>query len=114
LKAFLPGEESDLYEALENVIIFSSKGKRPETDKMAGGDCDGDVYWVCWEPILLETFQEVEPAEPKEKNIKKEVMKIVKVKIESVSLFQKTQHFLDNLEYDLLGKIANEHCRIGD
>ncbi len=34
---------------LFNVIVFSSKGERPQCNMMAGGDLDGDVYFVCWE-----------------------------------------------------------------
>ena len=30
-----------------NVIIFSAKGNRPEQDKMASGDLDGDMYCFC-------------------------------------------------------------------
>ena len=34
---------------LSNVIIFNSKGPRPLCNMMAGGDLDGDVYFVCWD-----------------------------------------------------------------
>lgn len=38
---------------LVNVIVFSSKGERPECNKMSGGDLDGDVYFICWEDAIL-------------------------------------------------------------
>ena len=34
---------------LVNVIVFSSKGKRPEQNKISGGDLDGDVYMIIWD-----------------------------------------------------------------
>jgi RNA-dependent RNA polymerase len=34
---------------LYNVVVFSSKGHRPACNMMAGGDLDGDVYFVCWD-----------------------------------------------------------------
>lgn len=39
---------------LTNIVVFSSEGKRPECNKMAGGDLDGDVYFVSWDKELLE------------------------------------------------------------
>jgi len=36
-----------------NVIIFSSKGSRPEQHKMSGGDLDGDVYMAIWDELIL-------------------------------------------------------------
>lgn len=36
-----------------NVIVFSSKGERPDFNKMAKGDLDGDTYFVCWDPELI-------------------------------------------------------------
>jgi len=38
---------------LRNVILFSTKGSRPDADKMGGGDLDGDKYLVIWHPILM-------------------------------------------------------------
>lgn len=38
---------------LFNVVVFSSKGERPQCHKMAGGDLDGDVYFVCWDHAIV-------------------------------------------------------------
>ena len=38
---------------LYNVVVFSSKGTRPMCNMMAGGDLDGDVYFVCWDDQLM-------------------------------------------------------------
>ena len=39
---------------LFNVCVFSSLGDRPQCHKMGGGDLDGDVYMVVWEPCIIE------------------------------------------------------------
>lgn len=45
----LKAVEKDELKHLSNVIVFSSKGYRPVCNMMAGGDLDGDVYFVCWD-----------------------------------------------------------------
>ncbi|KAL8737270.1 MAG: hypothetical protein Q9181_001856, partial [Wetmoreana brouardii] len=40
-----------------DVIVFSSKGARPLADKLSGGDYDGDRSWICWEPIIVDPFE---------------------------------------------------------
>lgn len=37
---------------LKDVIIFSTKGNEPLADWLSGGDYDGDMAWVCWDPII--------------------------------------------------------------
>ena len=34
------------FEYLDQVIVFSAKGKRPMPDMLGGGDLDGDKYFV--------------------------------------------------------------------
>ncbi len=42
--------------------MFSAHGSRPVTDMMAGGDLDGDNYFVCWDSDLIPKNQ-VQPAD---------------------------------------------------
>ena len=49
LKCVYKPELSHLY----NVIVFSSKGARPQQDMMSGGDLDGDEFFVTWDKGLL-------------------------------------------------------------
>ncbi|KAI1500422.1 RNA dependent RNA polymerase-domain-containing protein [Biscogniauxia marginata] len=42
--------------SLKDVIIFSTKGNTPLAEKLSGGDYDGDIAWICWEPSLVENF----------------------------------------------------------
>ncbi|KAK4649820.1 hypothetical protein QC762_704790 [Podospora pseudocomata] len=51
--------------ALKDVIVFSSKGNVPLAEKLSGGDYDGDMAWVCWDPLIVENFvNAVVPEEP--------------------------------------------------
>ena len=56
---------------LSNVIVFSSKGARPEQNKISGGDLDGDVYMTIWDPKFVETFNQSEPSQNDPKGGKK-------------------------------------------
>ncbi|KAK3368687.1 RNA dependent RNA polymerase-domain-containing protein [Podospora didyma] len=56
--------KSELH-ALKDVIVFSSKGNVPLADKLSGGDYDGDVAWVCWDPDIVSSFMNADvPAQP--------------------------------------------------
>ncbi|ROW04677.1 hypothetical protein VPNG_07415 [Cytospora leucostoma] len=45
---------------LTDVVVFSSKGNVPLADKVSGGDYDGDLAWVCWEPSIVDNFENAE------------------------------------------------------
>jgi RNA-dependent RNA polymerase len=96
------------FKHLYNVVVFSSKGKRPMCNMMAGGDLDGDVYFVCWDDKLLgkELTKDMvqEPA-------KYEKPKILTEKPDGDSL---ADYFVFYLERDVLGKIANLHLALSD
>ncbi|RYP05517.1 hypothetical protein DL764_003777 [Monosporascus ibericus] len=50
---------------LKDVIIFSRKGDIPLADMLSGGDYDGDIAWVCWEPDIVDNFEsELLPLKP--------------------------------------------------
>ena len=62
-----------------NVIVFSSKGKRPEQDKMASGDLDGDIYWINWREDFVKNYTEKPPnGEEDTKDDEGETKEIVK------------------------------------
>ncbi|KAL2261484.1 hypothetical protein VTK26DRAFT_4059 [Humicola hyalothermophila] len=51
--------------ALKDVIVFSAKGDVPLADKLSGGDYDGDLAWVCWDPEIVDSFTNADvPLEP--------------------------------------------------
>ncbi|KAJ1032952.1 hypothetical protein NDA16_000231 [Ustilago loliicola] len=41
----------------EDVVVFSTKGQRPLASVLSGGDYDGDLIRVFWEPELVVPFQ---------------------------------------------------------
>ncbi|EME47222.1 hypothetical protein DOTSEDRAFT_69242 [Dothistroma septosporum NZE10] len=41
---------------LRDVVVFPSQGMRPLAGKLQGGDYDGDTFWLCWEPSLVDPF----------------------------------------------------------
>jgi RNA-dependent RNA polymerase len=103
----LTGVDVPALRHLTNVVVFSSKGKRPACNMMAGGDLDGDVYFVCWDTELLTYFkrENVEEAQAYEKP------KILHEKPDGDTL---ADYFVFYLERDVLGKIANLHLALCD
>ncbi|RYO73939.1 hypothetical protein DL766_005898 [Monosporascus sp. MC13-8B] len=50
---------------LKDVIIFPRTGDIPLADMLSGGDYDGDIAWVCWEPDIVDNFEnELPPPKP--------------------------------------------------
>ncbi|OQO05852.1 hypothetical protein B0A48_09947 [Cryoendolithus antarcticus] len=43
---------------LKDVIVMSTKGQVPLASKLQGGDYDGDKFWVCADPRLVEPFRD--------------------------------------------------------
>ncbi|KAK7914883.1 RNA polymerase-like protein [Apiospora marii] len=41
---------------LKDVVVFPSKGNVALADKLSGGDYDGDIAWVCWDPDIVGNF----------------------------------------------------------
>ncbi|RDW62034.1 hypothetical protein BP6252_11467 [Coleophoma cylindrospora] len=41
---------------LKDVIVFSTQGNPSLASKLSGGDYDGDLAWVCWEPSIVDNF----------------------------------------------------------
>ena len=41
---------------LVDVAVFPSIGRYPLAGKLQGGDYDGDIVWICWEPTLVQPF----------------------------------------------------------
>ena len=55
LKAVKPKKEyfKKYFKNLFNVIVFSSKGDRPQSNMMSGGDLDGDEFFISWDQKLV-------------------------------------------------------------
>ncbi|KAK8074621.1 RNA polymerase-like protein [Apiospora hydei] len=48
---------------LKDVVVFPSKGNVALADKLSGGDYDGDIAWVCWDPNIVGNFVNAEVPE---------------------------------------------------
>ncbi|KAI0841638.1 RNA dependent RNA polymerase-domain-containing protein [Hypoxylon sp. FL0890] len=99
--------------SLKDVIIFSTKGNIPLAEKLSGGDYDGDMAWVCWEPTIVNNFRNAEmPTVPdlfKSGIVRKETllyMDLARTTRDVTSKFlAKAFHF--NLQQNLLGMCTN-------
>ncbi|KAL1872438.1 hypothetical protein VTK73DRAFT_1516 [Phialemonium thermophilum] len=43
-------------QALKDVVVFSTRGNVPLASMLSGGDYDGDIAWVCWDPDIVDNF----------------------------------------------------------
>ncbi|CAB9498814.1 polymerase alpha-associated DNA helicase A [Seminavis robusta] len=57
------GRNDAVGRALRGSIVFSAKGDRPIADMLAGGDYDGDEYFIVNDPELVEPFVPVQPCD---------------------------------------------------
>ena len=100
-------DKSEEFPHLFNVVVFSSKGPRPQFNKMGGGDLDGDVYFVCWDKSIMEHLNTDNLIEPVNHTKPTNVVNVP----ESDHL---PDHFIFYLERDMLGQIANLHLALCD
>lgn len=92
---------------LYNVVVFSSKGERPACNMMAGGDLDGDVYFVAWDKQMmshLNPSQMVAPA------IYEKPTDLTKKPAGS----EIADYMCFYFENDCLGMLSNLHLAISD
>lgn len=96
-----------------DVVIFSSKGSTSLASKLSGGDYDGDKAWVCWEPKIVEPYENSPlPEEPpiETYGITKDVAKtsdfIERGRLTSAFI----RHGFDfNLQFSMLGTCTHYH-----
>ncbi|KAI8148427.1 RNA dependent RNA polymerase-domain-containing protein [Fennellomyces sp. T-0311] len=91
---------------LHEVIVFSQKGERDVPSMCSGGDLDGDTYSIIWDNRLFPTNRNADPMthkveSPGELNRHVEVSDI-------------QDFFLDYVQNDNLGQIANAHMVFAD
>jgi hypothetical protein len=97
--------ESNLLSALSNVIVFSQFGSRDLPSQLSGGDLDGDLYNVIYDSDLIPktTYQAADYPRVTALSLDREV------NAQDMSDF-----FVDFMETDQLGYIANLHLQIAD
>lgn len=93
---------------LHNCVVFSAKGVRDLPSQLSGGDLDGDIFNVIWDPEVCElpdlnTFMPADYPRQEPVNIKR------RVQTADIADF-----FLDFLRTDHLGAIATRHMILAD
>lgn len=88
-----------------NCIVFSQKGSRDLPSKLSGGDLDGDIYNVIWdtEARPIRTFEPADYPRVQPVNIQR------RVEADDMTTF-----FIDFMQNDRLGVIANRHMIVAD
>ncbi|KAK7984781.1 RNA polymerase-like protein [Apiospora saccharicola] len=113
---------------LKDVVVFPSKGNVALADKLSGGDYDGDIAWVCWDPDIVGNFINAEvPACPdlfKEGVLTKQAETYNDLVLQHVT--EASSKFFDaafqfNMQSSLLGlctnfkeKLGYHRCSVGD
>ncbi|KDO19525.1 hypothetical protein SPRG_15273 [Saprolegnia parasitica CBS 223.65] len=92
---------------LYDVLVFSSRGDRPVTDMMSGGDLDGDLYFCLWDHRLVPA-QDVPPMHPPPTSWG------IPPPSSAPGIQGIQDHFVRFLEHDNLGMIANMHLAVAD
>ncbi|KAG9233732.1 RNA dependent RNA polymerase-domain-containing protein [Amylocarpus encephaloides] len=97
---------------LKDVIVFPTKGNPSLAAKLSGGDYDGDLAWVCWEPSIVDNFVTADvPEMPDlvaEGFIRKDSTKYESLTADLVAPSERVSHFLQksfsfNMQPNLLG-----------
>ena len=110
---------------LVDVVVFSSQGERPEPNMTSGGDLDGDIYFVIWDPRLFPA-QDCPPMDfSSETNsfISQESQEFIRSLIDvhfgiaspnEVSIIHVANFFVNHIKNDILGTVANTHLAWAD
>ena len=90
---------------LVDVVVFPSLGKRPHPNEMSGGDLDGDIYSVIWDPKLVpsKNYRPMDYSAPSPSST-----------ISSITIKDVMNFFVDYMKNDNLGVIANAHVVFAD
>jgi len=89
-----------------NVIVFPSKGKTSHPNQMAGGDLDGDDYFIFFDDELVSQIKPIDSYTYPSCNL---VIDKSKIEIDDI-----IDHFVTYNSSNILGKIANLQIAIAD
>jgi len=89
-----------------NCIVFSKWGKRDLPSQLCGGDLDGDVYHVIWDPEVVNAVSTFEPAD---------YARVPPLELDRpVESADMAAFFVDFMKTDHLGVIATRHMILAD
>ncbi|KAK3356793.1 RNA dependent RNA polymerase-domain-containing protein [Lasiosphaeria hispida] len=91
---------------LRNCVVFSKWGKRDLPSQLSGGDLDGDVFNVIWDPEIVDVVLTFLPADyPSVKPLELD---------RPVTAEDMADFFIDFIKNDHLGVIATRHMILAD
>lgn len=89
-----------------NCVVFSQWGNRDLPSQLSGGDLDGDVFHVIWDPAVFGDVMTFEPADyPRVEPLELD---------REVQLADMAAFFVDFMETDHLGVVATRHMIMAD
>ncbi|KAK6432370.1 hypothetical protein LTR95_011459 [Oleoguttula sp. CCFEE 5521] len=105
---------------LKDVIVMSTKGRVPLASKLQGGDYDGDKFWVCADPRLVEPFRNAQILKQdgiEEFGIAQDVTTLSDLAVDGVGSAAHTQAWLNkafefSLKPNMLGTITNHFYKL--
>ncbi|KAM7444491.1 hypothetical protein ABFA07_006888 [Porites harrisoni] len=89
-----------------DCVVFPRKGSRPHCNEMAGGDLDGDLYFVCWNKDLLPRKPNFPPMDYQALEKQEQTQPITAADM--------TKFVVDYIRCDQLGVIDNAHKALAD
>lgn len=92
---------------LSNAVVFSSHGARDLPSQLSGGDLDGDLYNVIWDPTLIPAAHMIQQAADYPRVPAMELDREVTPK-------DMSDFFVRFMESDQLGHICNLHMQFAD
>ena len=101
----VPSPDSSPLKALANCVAFSQRGERDLPSKLSGGDLDGDLYNIVWQPGLIPptVYSAADYPRVEQMDLGRTVTS------EDMSDF-----FIQFMESDQLGRIATTHVILAD
>lgn len=90
---------------LVDCLVFPANGTRPHTDECSGSDLDGDLYFVCWDSDLIPPLSQWNRPAMDYQGITPPT----KIKASAITMDDLQEFFVDYIQNDNLGQIANAH-----
>ncbi|KAM7199773.1 RNA-dependent RNA polymerase 1 [Naviculisporaceae sp. PSN 640] len=91
---------------LDNCIVFSKRGARDLPSQLSGGDLDGDVFNVIWDPKLVHTVRTFVPAS---------YARVDPLELDrEIQTSDMADFFIDFMKTDHLGVVATRHMILAD
>ncbi|ORY92106.1 RNA dependent RNA polymerase-domain-containing protein [Syncephalastrum racemosum] len=90
---------------LHDVLVFSSQGFRDLPSMLSGGDLDGDDYTIFWDKDLIFSRPNHDAMEYKAEE---------PTKVDKVQIYHVKKFFVNYINNDNLGQIANAHLATAD